>query len=60
MNKIKAKKHTPIADCTDNTLALKSDRRLVPKTATKNPKNVSISTHSSIEPSWLPHVPLTL
>ena len=57
---IKAKKQLAIADWTDNTLALKSVRKLLPKQATRNPKNVSIKTHNSIEPSWLPQVPLIL
>ena len=31
--------------------------RLPPNSATAAPKMARISTHSSIEPSWFPHVP---
>ena len=55
-----SRKAAPIQPCTASTLARSDAGRLRPNTATSAPKKVRISTHSSIEPSWLPQVPVTL
>ena len=60
VNRINAKKATAIAACTESTRARKLGGRLPPNHAAIAPNRVTISTHSSIDPSWLPHVPLIL
>ena len=57
---MKSRKAAPIQPCTASTLARSVAGRLPPKTATSAPKKVRISTHSSIEPSWLPQTPVIL
>ena len=41
---------------TASTVAFKARGMLLANVATKAPKNERINTHSSIEPSWFPHV----
>ncbi len=43
-----------------STSALSLSGRLAPKAATIAPNSARISTHSSIEPSWFDHTPVTL
>ena len=50
-------KASAIEACTASTLALSGSGRLLPNSATAAPNSARISTHSSIEPSWLPHMP---
>jgi hypothetical protein len=57
MNRMNA---TAIEDCTVSTLALNRAGRLAPKRATSAPNTLRMSTHNSMEPSWLPHRPLSL
>ena len=45
---------------TASTVALSEAGMLLPNTATRAPNKVRISTHSSIEPSWFPHVLVNL
>ena len=54
--RMKSWKAAAIQACTASALALSTAGRLLPKTATKAPKNERIETHSIIEPSWLPQM----
>ncbi len=60
VKRINARKATPIAAWTESTRARRRGGRLPPNHAAMAPKSATISTQSSIEPSWLPHVPLIL
>jgi len=44
----------------DSTRACSAAGKLPPKVATRPPNSVRISTHSTIEPSWFPHTPVSL
>ena len=55
-----SRKATVTQACTDRTLAFKVRGRLPPKNAMPAPNTARISTHNSMEPSWLPHTPVTL
>ena len=57
---MKAKKATAMVACTASTRAFSAGGRFSPHQATMAPKSVRISIQSSIEPSWLPQVPLIL
>ena len=57
---MKTRKAEAIQACTPSTFALSVSGRLPPKKATSAPKKARISTHSIIEPSWLPHTPVNL
>lgn len=46
--------------CTERTFDRSVAGKLPLNQATKAPKNVRISTHRSIDPSWFPHTPVTL
>ena len=46
-----------IEACTASTLARSDSGRCPPNSATAAPNAATISTHSSIEPSWFPHTP---
>jgi len=48
---MKPKNATPIIACTDSTRALSVGGSAPPNQAAKKPNRVTISTHSSIEPS---------
>ena len=53
-------KATAIAACTESTVARRLKGTALPNAATAAPKPVSISSQSSIEPSWFPHTPAIL
>ncbi len=57
---MKARKPIPTIACTASTRAFSVGGRLRPNRATAALNSASTSTHSSIEPSWFPHTPLTL
>jgi len=57
---MKAKKPAPIMPWMARTRARRSGGKLVPNHATAAPNNVSISTHSTIEPSWFDQTPVIL
>ena len=57
---MKARKPSPINPCTPSTRARNDGGRLRPKAATAAPKSARIQTHRTMEPSWLPQVPLIL
>jgi len=57
VNRMKARKPTPISACTPSTRARKESGRLLPNSATAAPNSARISAHRSIEPSWFPHTP---
>ena len=54
MKRVKA---TAIEACTESTVARRLSGTAPPKAATAAPKPVSISSQSSIEPSWFPQTP---
>ncbi len=60
VNRIKAKNATPIAACTPSTRARSVGGSDWPNHAAQAPNSATISTHSSMDPSWFPHVPLIL
>ena len=51
---------TPIMPCTASTRARNAGGRLSLNSATAAPNSDSMNTHSTIEPSWLPHTPVIL
>ena len=51
----KDRKPTPTAPMTDSTRASTSSGNWLLNTATADVHRLSISAHSSSEPSWLPH-----
>ena len=57
---MKAKKAAPIIACTASARAFSPSGRSRPKAATVAPNSVRISTQRSMDPSWLPHVAVTL
>ena len=57
---MKAKKPTPTSPSTASTRALSAEGRSRPKPETAPPQSARISTQSTMEPSWLPQVALSL
>ncbi len=60
VSRMNRKNPVPTMPCTASTRARRLGGRLRPNSATAAPNKVRISTHSSIEPSWLPHTPVIL
>ena len=60
VNRMKAKKAAAISDWMASTRARSVGGRLPPNHAAIAPKSARISTHSSMEPSWLPQTPENL
>ena len=54
---IKSTKVAEIAPWIASTADRRSSGRFAPKNQTAAPKSERISTHKSIEPSWLPQTP---
>ena len=57
---MKSRKPAPIIACTREHARAQRGGRLSPNNATAAPNSDRISTHSSIEPSWLPQTPVIL
>ena len=60
VNTMKARNATPIIAWIDKVRAFKPGGRLRPNAATAAPNSARMKAHSTIEPSWFPHEPLTL
>ncbi len=58
--RMKARKAMVTAACTASVLARSRAGMLSRDSATTPPNSARIRTHSSIEPSWFPHTPVTL
>ncbi len=60
VNSVKVRKPIAIQAWTESTRARSVGGRLRPNAATAAPNMARIRTQRSMEPSWLPHTPVTL
>ena len=60
MAMMNARNPRPVRPCIDSTRARRVRGMARPKVPTVAPNSDRIRTHSIIEPSWFPHVPLIL
>ena len=57
---MKAMNAAPIMPCTASTRAFNVGGRLPPNAATAAPNTARMVIHSTMEPSWLPHMPISI